>query len=132
MKPLLKAAILMSVVFGCTEEEKNVLDGTKWFKDIDGIEYLHFKSDMLDDYYYDVEGVCYELDQISYSVNGDKFIIQQGVNKVEFPFQINADTLMIIDIQDNDTVKFITSDFDPASLDICAAAKAGKKYLFKK
>ena len=128
-KPITAVLLFVFIAIGCTEDDKNALEGTKWFLDDDGTpEYVHFKTNTFDDYYFDIEFTCFEHAELPYSVSGDKL----NVLGSEFTFEKTANTLTIIDHVDEDTVMFVADDFDSDTLDICSQGKRLRKSFFNK
>lgn len=117
---------------GC-DDETNPLKDTKWMRDDNGYnEYLYFDANTLHDYYADDELGCYNLDEIPYSVDGNKMIIVDGMEQLEYPFTISNGILTFISPFEGDTIVFESHDFDASALDFCELAKTQSNFLPKK
>ncbi|KAB2878149.1 hypothetical protein F9K33_14315 [bacterium] len=128
-KQITVALLFVFIAISCTEDDKNALEGTKWYLDDDGTpEYVYFKTNTFDDYYFDSEFTCFEHSELPYSVSENKL----NVLGLEFTFEKTASTLTLIDHADEDTVMFVAVDFDADTLDICSPEKRLGKSFFNK
>lgn len=117
---------------GC-DDETNPLKDTKWVRNDDTYpEYVYFDANTIHDYFADDELACYYVDEVPYTVDGNKMIVMDGNEKIEYPFWISKSTLTIISPFENDTLVFESHDFDASALDFCELAKTQSNFLPKK
>ena len=119
---------LILFLSACDENKDGPLSGTKWFNESD-VVYIEFTDNLLKDYEYDGES-CYDYYEYNYSVDGDHFSIMAGEVGNEFTFDRSGDLLTIIDLGDNDTIVFVSYDFDATEFSICNLPAMAETELF--